>query len=206
MHMPQIRGDLVIQQVQDETLVYDPETRQTHLLDPAASFIFARCSPALSLIEVALDVGEETVRAGLRVLASKQLLASSTGRRDFLGKLVKGAAVPAILTVAAPNPAAAASCPGPGPASPCATAANCCPGLVCFGPNLCSTTRYCQSPIQGACANNPECGNDAGLTDGTCLVCCTSGPGVGLCRFPDTSPCFANEECCSGNCTGFVCV
>lgn len=204
--MPDARSNLVLQEVQGETLVYDPQARVTHLLAPPLAFIFRHCSARFSLAEVALDLGEETVRGGLQALADKGLLASATGRRAFLGQLVKAAAVPAVLSVAAPNPAAAASCPGPGPANPCATVANCCPGLGCFGPNLCSTTRYCQLAIQGACSNDPECGNAAGFSDGTCLVCCTSGPGVGLCRFPNTSPCFANDECCSGNCTGFVCV
>lgn len=104
---PEIRPDLVITPLEQETLVFDPETSLVHLLDETTSQTLRRLQEGQELD----DSDQESL--GLEELARLGLLRGgleqAISRRAALARLAKVAAVPAVLSVLAPIPAAAAS-------------------------------------------------------------------------------------------------
>ncbi len=147
--LPQARTDnLVIRQLDDETLVYDMERDEAHCLNQTAALIWKRCDGKTTVQRAARALTREletTVDADLIWLAVKQLQrfhlvegarkSPSVSRRDLVLKYAPVAlALPVIISISAPPPAQAASCLPSG--SACPGAAPCCPGLFCFGSPL----------------------------------------------------------------------
>jgi coenzyme PQQ synthesis protein D (PqqD) len=119
---------LVIEQVGDETIVYDHKTKQAHSLNRTASIVWRNCDGHHSISQLAdivradtgVDADVSIVHYALDRLSSAQLLeddasekADGVTRRDVLRRMaaagVATIAIPAVLSIAAPTPAMAAS-------------------------------------------------------------------------------------------------
>jgi len=154
--LPRSRTDnLVIRELDDETLVYDSERNQAHCLNQTAALVWKHCdgkttaAQAAQFLQSSLNVA---VDADLIWLAVKQLerfdLVEMTrksprvSRRKLLFKYAPAAlAVPAIMSITAPTPAQSASCAPPNAVQgcPCSSDGDCassnCNAGIC-GPPL----------------------------------------------------------------------
>jgi hypothetical protein len=181
--------DLIVQEMGEETLVFDRRTDVAHCLSPVASLIWSLCNgttdhPALTAAVAAtgVDDAEAVVDAALLDLADKDLLQDGVSRRVAMKKMAKygaGAlAVPLVVSVMAPA-AAMATSPGTQAA-----------GTVCTNNNQCAGTTTC-----GAVASDGSSSSycNSCRTTGTSLSSCnpTSGSGTGR---------VASTQCCSGFC------
>jgi hypothetical protein len=152
--LPQAREEgLVIQEVADETLVYDLERHRAHCLNRTAALVWRRCdgtTPVASLAaqleeEVGSHVEEGVVWLALERLEKAHLLRPGGGsrkegacsRREVMRRLALAGGLalllPTVKTIVAPTPAAAQSggpCSQPG--EECILQA-CCPGSQCVG-------------------------------------------------------------------------
>lgn len=113
---------LVVRTVGDELVVYDPNTTATHVLDPVTAAMFGAVDgfrgPDALAVRASLSLGTtittaqiDSALANLSEAGLAHVPASGVGRRRVLvGGAVAGAmAVPTILSVIAPTPAAATS-------------------------------------------------------------------------------------------------
>jgi hypothetical protein len=130
----------VVEELDDELLVYDLRGDHAHCLNQTAALIWRRCDGRTdrarltaelrrrlgpSFDPALIDVGlEELARAGLLEEAGRP-----QSRRRFLATTI--ALAPAVATILAPKAAQAASC-GPTGAS-CNRPTDCC-SLMCTGP------------------------------------------------------------------------
>ncbi len=145
--LPQARTDnLVIRELDDETLVYDMERDEAHCLNQTAALVWKRCDGKTTVTQAARALGTDlnaTVDADLVWLTIKQLerfhlvertqKSPSVSRRELVLKYAPAAlALPAIFSIIAPVPAQSASCAHAGES--CASIP-CCPGesLTCDG-------------------------------------------------------------------------
>jgi len=111
--------DLIIEELGDEVLVYDQTTNQAHSLGAAAARVWRACDGKTDAHALGIEVGleHETVARALDELRECDLLdaeavtRSGITRRDVTLKAAKlggaAAAVPLIVSLAAPLPAAA---------------------------------------------------------------------------------------------------
>lgn len=149
--LPQARTDnLVIRELDDETLVYDMEREKAHCLNQTAALIWQQCDGKTTATQAARALGEEldtSVDADLVWLAVRQLQrfhlvevsknSPSVSRRDLVLKYAPLAlALPVIMSINTPAPAQAASCGGPG-ATCGGTNPPCCAGCNCDGICFC---------------------------------------------------------------------
>ena len=152
--MPAARkGGLTITGLDDEILVYDPETMRASCLNSFAAEVLALCDGQRSAPEIARDlpfddVDERVVWLALADLEKAQLLqdrssfASNvhvpTNRRTFMKQLGLGSAVamPIVAGIVLPTPAQAATCIPEGGMG-CMTGGFCCPGLICVEDGEC---------------------------------------------------------------------
>lgn len=100
-----IRSELVVAQVGEELVIYDPKHQAAHSLSADAAELFERLRN-----EEDLEQSESNL-AVLSLLAEKGLLEESGewSRRELLSGAIKAAAIPLIASVALPAPAAAQS-------------------------------------------------------------------------------------------------
>jgi PqqD family protein of HPr-rel-A system len=56
---PKARADLTFVQVEDEAILYDPESVRLHHLNPSAALIFQLCDGSGTVKELARDIAEE---------------------------------------------------------------------------------------------------------------------------------------------------
>jgi hypothetical protein len=140
---PRARSEgLLVEELDDELLIYDLERHRAHCLNRAAALVWRGCdgrrAPAelAELLRAALgaEVDEPVIEMALARLADAHLLdrvprAATRGpsRRQVVRSL---ALLPVVTSILAPSAAQAASCVGLGRA--CARQ-NCCPGLRCTG-------------------------------------------------------------------------
>jgi hypothetical protein len=159
----------LIERLDDETVVYDVESKQAHALSALASAVFADADGKTSIGELALaasarlgePVDERHVLDALAQLEERELMVAplrvrnGLSRRDLVRKSAGvGAAAfaaPLITTIVAPTPAAAVT-------ATCGTAL-CCP--CCFGSGGQSC---CDAPDA-----TPNCNCTA--AEGTCKQC-----------------------------------
>src|SRR5882762_4168309 len=103
------KTDLVIEELSDETLVYDLNTKRAHCLNPTAASIWKNCDGQNSVAQIATSVqrelgspvSEEVIYLGLEELASYRLLdnppaaakKTNVSRRQLMKKLGLAAAV-----------------------------------------------------------------------------------------------------------------
>jgi hypothetical protein len=168
--MPRARHEeLVVEELQDETLVYDLERHKARCLNRTAALVWRNCDGQTSVAEVAalleerLDTptDEAVVWMALDRLSRAHLLGEPVtlpadrtqySRREMLRKLRRVAGIslllPVIESIVAPLAAAQASCvPGCGGVpncTPCGSQCNlvCCDG-VCMGPGQARTQCGC---------------------------------------------------------------
>ena len=145
--LPKARTDnLVIRELDDETLVYDVERDEAHCLNQTAALVWQQCDGKTTATQAARELRKEletTVDPDLIWLAVKQLQRfhlvdvsskpPSVSRRDLVLKYAPLAlSLPVIMSISAPTAAQGASCGGVG--APCGGAnPPCCSGLSCFG-------------------------------------------------------------------------
>ncbi len=145
--LPQARTDnLVIRELDDETLVYDIERDKAHCLNQTAALVWNQCDGKTTATQAAQALGKEldtTVDPDLVWLAIKQLQkfhlvegarkSPSVSRRELVLKYAPVAlALPVIMSISAPTPAGVASCLPDG--SPCSQQGTpCCSPNGCFG-------------------------------------------------------------------------
>ncbi len=132
-----LRDNLVIRELDDETLVYDTERDEAHCLNQAAALVWELCDGKTTAAQAARSLQGKlatNVDSDLVWLAVKQLQKfhlvertqnfPSVSRRDLVLKYAPAALVmlPVIYSITAPEPASAASC---------ATAGQSCAVLPC---------------------------------------------------------------------------
>ena len=130
--LPRARDrDLVIQEVEDETLVYDLRDDKAYCLNTTASLVWSYCDGKTSAGEVvsALEqelgppVDEELVRLALRRLDRAHLLQDRLKLPDIIGRITRreflrkagiavaaGVLLPTVISIVAPTAAQAATC------------------------------------------------------------------------------------------------
>jgi hypothetical protein len=150
--LPAARTDnLVVRELDDETLVYDMERDEAHCLNQTAALVWRKCDGKTTVAEAARSMRRTLgaqVDSDLVWLAVNQLeryhlvdgagKSPSVSRRDLVVKYAPAAlALPLILSINAPVSAQAASCGGQN--APCGNPGNppCCPGCSCDGTCFC---------------------------------------------------------------------
>jgi len=151
--LPHTRTDgLVIQELDDETLVYDTERDEAHCLNQTAVLVWGQCDGQTTVSQAArslqsklnVPVGTDVVWLAVKQLQRFHLVESSAkspsvSRRKLVLKYAPAAlALPLIMSITAPTPAQSASCGGEG--ATCATSADCCPGCFCEGQCYCNAS------------------------------------------------------------------
>ncbi len=146
------REGVVVQNVSDETLVYDSERQQANLLNPTATLVWKFADGTRSVSEIARLMSEKVnapvdprvVWYALEQLSNKNLLQTRAPipneyahmtRRAFLANAgLVGAAVviPVVVSMLAPSPAQAQSGCGSIEDS-CDFDSDCCKPLCCIG-------------------------------------------------------------------------
>ena len=81
---PKTRDDLIVAEIDDELVVYDPQTAALHHLNPAAALVFGLCDGTATMKETAADMAgvtdldpdevERHVRSLVRGLRKSDLL------------------------------------------------------------------------------------------------------------------------------------
>jgi hypothetical protein len=140
--LPLSRTDnLVIRELDDETLVYDMERDEAHCLNHTAALVWQHCdgkttaAQAARILENQLHVKVDTDLVWLAVKQLKRFhlvqttsKTPSVSRRDLVLKYAPAALalLPAIITITSPPPSQAASCGGPcGPYGECPIGCSC---------------------------------------------------------------------------------
>ena len=109
---PKSNPSLVVTEIGEELLVFNPIDHQAHNLNAAAATVFRACNGETPLEE--LKSSPQGPYA-LHLLAEKGLLESplppleTVSRRELLSRLGQVALLPALLTVGVPSPSAALS-------------------------------------------------------------------------------------------------
>lgn len=145
IRLPRARTEnLVIRELEDETLVYDEERDEAHCLNLSAAMVWKLCDGKTmdqqAVRSLQRQLGE-SVDTGFVWLAVKQLqkfhlvdrsgTVPSASRRELIVKYAPAAlALPVIMSISAPTPAQAASCVGG--EQPCVIGGTpCCSGSFC---------------------------------------------------------------------------
>jgi hypothetical protein len=146
--LPLSRTDnLVIRELDDETLVYDMERDEAHCLNQTAALVWQQCdgkttaAQAARILENQLDVKVDTDLVWLAVKQLKRFhlvqatsKTPSVSRRDLVLRYAPAALalLPAIISITSPPPSQAASCGGP------CSFGSCPAGCICSGsPGTC---------------------------------------------------------------------
>ena len=149
---PQARKDgLVVQDLEDETLVYDLENHKAHCLNRAAATVWRLCDGTRDEASLARLLGkkmadavdEDIVRLALRDLAAARLLREPLGsrprisRRRLIQRLGQAAALPLVISIVSPTAAQAATCGAPVSPSACNAGAPGAVGCCCDNSKIC---------------------------------------------------------------------
>jgi hypothetical protein len=209
--------DLVVEEVGDETLIYDHRSTYAHCLSQTAATIWRACDGQTSTEALGAQTGfdAETVTLALAELESNGLLevapqlSNGSTRREFAVKTAKiggvTAAAPLIYSVMAPVPAAAAT-PTPnqclfyssGDCDNCTKICGCC--CCCEG---CSkATSSCKVCYPTSLCNTSSSGAGLECQNATTLGNCNQGPN---CTGTIRPPCPPNSKnfnsCCVPPCS-----
>ncbi len=143
--------DIVVQRLENETLIYDLKTDRAYNLNETSSVVFQACDGKTSVAELREKSGftEDVIYLALDELKKQNLLEENQSydspfkgmsRREAIRKigLASAVALPVITFLVAPSAAAAASaCPGASPGRTCA----------CVAPGDCITQTICPSTV-----------------------------------------------------------
>jgi coenzyme PQQ synthesis protein D (PqqD) len=144
----QRRAGLVVQELPEETLVYDLERHKAHCLGPVAAAVWEACDGKRSMTEIAASAARRTgetvppdaVWLSLRRLSRARLLEApvampaaraGTSRREWLKKAAALGGL-SVLSITAPTAAQAATCV---PRTTCEAL----PNTACTGAPCCTT-------------------------------------------------------------------
>jgi len=141
---------LLIQELADETLVYDLERDEAHCLNQTAALVWKHCDGKMTISQIAKTltaetkstVDEELVLLACHQLAKSHLMqgqipgmlgSSRFSRREVMRRLGTAAAVslPLVSSIVAPGAVQAATCRPSGAA--CTTSAQCCSAVCSAG-------------------------------------------------------------------------
>jgi len=157
---PQAREDgLVVQELEDETLVYDLLNHKAHCLNRAARAVWRLCDgtrdeAALARLlakELAGDADEDVVRLALGDLERARLLREPlragprVSRRRLIQRLGQSIALPLVVSIVSPTAAQAATCTVPQPISPSLCNAGSAGAIGC----CCTNHKICLSGGRG---------------------------------------------------------
>ena len=164
IQLPKARKEkLIVKELADETLVYDLENDRAHCLNQTAASVWKHCDGTTTVGEIAASLSggattepnENVVWLALDQLEEFQLLSHSVAkpmrlagisRRQLMRTLgVAAVALPVIVSIVAPTPAAAVSCVNPGGRAP---------GVACGSPNQCCSNVCCTAATVPPCPNN----------------------------------------------------
>ena len=155
--MPQARrSGLIIQEVDNEILIYDQNTNKAHCLNQTAAKVWKYCDGETTLAEACnalsfdleTPVDEKLVWYAVDQFAKDNLLEkdieppafiiAGMNRRQMVRTLGLAAviAVPLVTSIVAPTPVQAATCLPNG--QPCSGPVQCCSGLCAGSPGICS--------------------------------------------------------------------
>ncbi|HEY0004501.1 MAG TPA: PqqD family protein [Pyrinomonadaceae bacterium] len=195
---------LVVEELPDELLVYDLDRHRAHCLNSLAAYVWKQCDGVRSVAQIARllesetgrQFGEEAVWVTLDQLSRFRLLEerlplpsgmAGVTRRELVRKYLPAAlSLPLIISLAAPSAAQTATCGAIG--TGCATNARCCSNLCVAGQCMCLG-----AAPGSACTSDANCCSPATCSTTTPRHCCLE----------KNQTCTQNNECCSGNCTGF---
>ena len=189
--LPRLREDLGITPLEGEVIVFDPSTTQAHCFNALGAKVFLACQQGLSFEQLEAECTPSEVEGVLAEFSNLGLLkpeatesedSGDVSRRRFLEAVGAGVASVVVASVAAPRPAAAASCVN-------------CRRVALFGsPCECSTcglqcasgATNCSGPGSGPCAvGSPVCCFEYRrnpVNDAAANPCLTEGTGVYDCR------------------------
>jgi len=136
---PVRKSGLVVQDLGDEVIVYDPLSHRAHALNRTAALVFERLDGKHDVNAVARHVGramerpaqKALVTAAINELSSAGLLETPVDalpRRAMLRGLAAGL-TPLVISVSVPTAAAAQSCLNA--FATCVSPSDCCAGLNC---------------------------------------------------------------------------
>jgi hypothetical protein len=211
--------NLVVQELRDETLIYDQATDRMFCLNETSAKVFNHCNGRTSFEELKRKhkFTDDLIYLALDEFKAKDLLTNyesvhfaGMSRREAVKRvgLASLVALPLISTLVAPTSTAAAS----GAAPTCSdgimngsetdtdcgggTCPKCAAGRMCAVPSDCisnvCTGGICQSPTcNDGVRNGSETDVDCG---GGICPSCASG-----------RSCLSNSDCASGICTGGIC-
>jgi hypothetical protein len=159
---PEARTEgLIVQGLDDETVVYDLERDRVHRLNPVAAAVWRRCDGQRDIQELGLQVsrdlgarvGGDVVHLALERLATRRLLKDdaarfrmSSSRREVVRRMAAAALVPIVTTILAPDAASAAT---QLPAGSCCTAGSGCLSGNCNAGVNCNTRPPGSPPCPG---------------------------------------------------------
>lgn len=153
---PRSRAALIVREVGDEALVYDPDTHRASCLNREAALALRACDGRRDAAAVAAwlsrrlgrTVDARYARLAIDRLRRARLLEDaprplSPGRREALRRLAAAAALalPTVTTVLAPDPAQAQTCLPNG--QPCTSSSQCCSGCCNPAPRRCTGGSNC---------------------------------------------------------------
>ena len=210
------KEDIVIQELEDEVLVYDLVENKAFCLNQTSAEIWRKCDGTRSIAGIADELREEldsSVSENYVLLAIEQLeknnllvtnsepenFFNNMSRREMIQKvgLSSMIALPIVSSLIAPKAVMAQSC-AMTPLSngcPCTSNGSCNSGCCAPSPNGCVTPNSLS--VGTPCRANCNCvGNCCGFGN----VCATVGGTA------DGNPCRVNCECASGSCSGGTCV
>jgi hypothetical protein len=148
-------NEIVVLEVENETLVYDLRVSEAHCLNETAAFVWKNCDGSNTVTEIAgliesrykMPVDGDFVWLALDQLQERKLLADGfvdrsrlTSRREMIKRVGMASviAAPIIASVVAPNAAyAAVSCACVNPGA-CLTQTTCPSTVNCNGSGLCA--------------------------------------------------------------------
>ena len=146
-----LTNDLVIRELDDETLVYDTERDKAHCLNRTAAMVWKQCDGSTTAKEAlrslnsafSVPVDEDVIWLAVKQLERFHLVEApkklpSASRRELMLKYAPAAlALPVIMSITAPTPAGTSSCGGPGASCGNPGDLPCCPGCGCDGICFC---------------------------------------------------------------------
>jgi hypothetical protein len=173
------REDLVIQELSDETLVYDLRKHKAHCLNQTAAFVWNHCNGQTQATEIAAlmerewhkPVGEDVVWLALKQLYKADLLEKvaagggekmNVSRRAVMRKLGTAAALTLPMVTSVVSPTAAQSGSIPSTCQVCTTSLGQ-PTVLC--------PTECENVIGGCWSNNSCSGQGQFFGCRTCLQC-----------------------------------
>jgi Coenzyme PQQ synthesis protein D (PqqD) len=171
--------ELVIQDLQDEVLVYDLKNHKAHCLNKTAAFIWNHCDGKTTTEDIAkmmtqewhTPVTEDAVWFAMSKLSKAELLQqrivlpesrAGMSRRSAIRRLGLGALlIPVVMTIVSPTAMAGASVP--------AACLSCIKKIT--GAADCVTPTADCTDVPGACFDNAGCGNGQFLNCQSCGQC-----------------------------------